>query len=75
MEIGNILLKTLDYKQRLQITNQAGSVAGQAAMLTKDIDLSTIRNERPEMIKDTESFPNNFPESPRGKATQLLDIV
>ena len=75
MEIGNILLKTFDYKQRLQITNRAGSIAGQAAMLTRDIDLNTIRNERPELMKDAESFPNDVPESPRNRAEKLLDTV
>ncbi len=75
MNIGNILLKTFDYRQRLEITNRAGSIAGQAAMLTRDIDLSTIRNERPEVVKDTESFPNQVPESPRHRAAKLLDTV
>ena len=75
MEIGNILLKTFDYKQRLTLTNQAGSIAGQAAMLTRDIDLNTIRNNRPEVVKDTESFPNNVPDSPRHRAEKLLDAV
>ena len=75
MKIGNILLKTFDYKQRLTLTNQAGSIAGQAAMLTRDIDLNTIRNNRPEVVKDTESFPNDVPESPRDRAEKLLDAV
>ena len=75
MEIGNILIKTFNYKQRLQLTNQAGSIAGQAALLTRDIDLNTVRNNRPELIKDAESFPNNVPESPSDRAARLLDVV
>jgi hypothetical protein len=75
MEIGNILLKTFDYKQRLQLTNRAGSVAGQAAMLTRDIDLNTIRNKNPEVMKDSESFPNQVADSPSQRAAKLLDTV
>tara|TARA_B100000927_G_C16128845_1_gene334346 strand:+ start:221 stop:448 length:228 start_codon:yes stop_codon:yes gene_type:complete len=75
MEIGNVLLRTINYQHRLQLVSNVGGIAGQAAMLTQTIDLNTVRNNEPESSRSSENSPNQITDSPAQRAEKLLDSV
>ena len=75
MEIGNVLLRTINYQHRLQLVSNVGGIAGQAAMLTQTIDLNTVRNNESEVLKSAENSPNQISDSPAHRAQKLLDSV